>query len=453
MKKADRFVVVLILALLAGFAAPVSGRISSLESKVDALIKPYFDARSFNGSVLIAKDGRILLEKSYGMANYELDIPNTPETKFHIASLSKSFTATAVLMLEERGKLSVRDPLSKFVPDFPNGDKITLHHLLTHTGGIARDLPDFDDRWPLRHSLEQLVELIKKAPPEATEPDGKYRYSNNGYRLLAYVIEKVSGKSYGEFLRQNIFDPLGMKDTGHDGDAGRLIRGRASGYVPAGRDGFENAPFLDWTTKTGNGSLYSTVGDLYKFDRALYTEKLLKKTTIEKMYAEPYGWFTGERFDRRVIRYNGNSPGFNADFQRYIDDDVCIVLLSNNYAAVSTMIGTSLAAIVFDRPYRTPEFGPIRRVDEKQLQTFIGNYRGNDQFFFPGVGLKIENKGDYLAMTWSSGATAPLAPLGENRFIDRRFWGIVIFEKNDQGKTDKLIWRYDGRDYVADRID
>jgi len=138
----------------------------------------------------------------------------------------------------------------------------------------------------------------------------------------------LSGQSYGEFVKQNIFDPPGLNDTGHDGNALAVLSNKASGYAPAGLTDFENVPFLDWSIKTGNGSIYSTVEDLYRWDRSLYTDKILKKSSRDQMFNNGYGWFAGKRLNRNVVRMNGRSPGFNSEMQRYVDDDVCIIVLA-----------------------------------------------------------------------------------------------------------------------------
>src|SRR5262245_10990103 len=309
-----------------------------LEAKVDAYVEPFLDIKGFSGSILIASKGQVLLRKSYGMANYELEAPNTPQTKFHIASISKTFTAAAIMILEERGLLSVGDPLSKYIPDYPGGDKITIHHLLIHTSGIpnVNNFLDYQNKSKFSQTLTSIIEMFKNKPLRA-QPGERHEYSNSNYNLLAFIIEKVSGRSYGEFLKENIFDPLGMNATGHDGYAGNIIRNRASGYAPIGFDVLENAPYLDWTIKTGNGSLYSTVEDLYKWDRALYTEKVLKKSALDKMFKPHvndtvgYGWFIGKRLNRNVVTMSGRSPGFQGEIHRYVDDDVCVIVLSNNY--------------------------------------------------------------------------------------------------------------------------
>jgi CubicO group peptidase (beta-lactamase class C family) len=431
-----------------------------LETQVDAYVKPYLDIGGFNGTVLIAKKGKVLLSKGYGMANYELNVPNTPQTKFHLASVSKSFTAAAIMLLEERGLLNVNDPLKKFIPDYPNGDKITVHHLLTHTSGIANvnNFPDYDAKSRFPQTPASLVEMFKNTPL-IMQPGERYNYSNSNYNLLAYIIEKVSGKSYGEFLKVNIFEPLEMKDTGHDEQAGTLLKNRASGYVPMGISGLENAPYLDWTSKTGNGSLYSTVEDLYRWDRALYTEKILKKPTLERMFAPHvegvgYGWFISQRHNRRAIRMSGRSPGFSAELQRYVDDDVCVIVLSNNYAPTAIPIADDVAAITLGEKYEIPKLAAPVKLNPKIYDAYVGRYQFGADFFVPGGIYAVEKRSDqmYMAYTVKGSISAALTPQSETEFFNRTFWATIIFVKNDKGEVTNLIWRYSGKDYKADKL-
>lgn len=429
-------------------------KIGDLEAKVDALIKPYMKVGCFSGCILIARGGNVLLNKGYGMANYELSVPNTPQTKFHIASISKTFTAAAIMILQERGLLSVNDPLSKFIPDYPNGDKITVHHLLTHTSGIpnVNAFPEYNKKSKFPHTVEDIVEMFKHQPLEF-HPGEKYSYSNSNYNLLAYIIEMLSGKSYGEFLKENIFDPLDMRDTGHHGNAGAILENRASGYQPAGVSDIENAPYLDWSIKTGNGSLYSTVEDLYQWDRALYTEKILNKSTLEKTFKvsgneNRFGWFVRERFNRRVTATNGRSPGFGSSMERFIDDDACIIILSNNYSPTTFPIAEGVAAIVFGEKYEAPpKIKPVQ-VDSQLLDTYLGNYKFGSDFYVPNLIITIQKRNEQLYM-----GNIPLIPLSETEFLERSYWAYIIFEKNDKGEVTQLIYRFDREEYLAKKVE
>jgi CubicO group peptidase (beta-lactamase class C family) len=431
--------------------------IANIEVRVDEYLQPYIEAGGFSGAVLIAKGGKIVLSKGYGMANYELDVPNTAQTKFHIASISKTFTAASILILEEKGKLSVRDPLAKFISDYPRGDKITIHHLLTHTSGIpnVNDFSDYEEKSRFPHTLEEIISWFKDKPLEF-KPGEKYSYSNSNYNLLAYIIEKVSGKSYGEFLKENIFEPLGMNNTGHDGMAGTLLKNQAAGYVPAAGSGIENTPYLDWSIKTGNGSLYSTAEDLYKWDRALYTDKILKKNSLNKMFIDygngvGYGWFVGKHLNRQVVYYNGRSPGFTSYLDRFIDDDACIIILSNNYAPVPHLIVKDLAAIVFGEKYSVPEAMKPIQLETGVLDSLAGRYQFSKDFYRPEATVTVLRKVDYLVMKWSENYATPLMPVSTTEFLERNFWAKIIFEKNDRGEATGFIWR-DTSDYSAKKL-
>jgi len=456
-----RAIYALLVALLIP-AAHGSGQNSSqkhtdLEAKVDAYVRPYLEIKGFSGAILIASKGRVLLRKGYGMANYELDAPNTPQTKFHLASISKSFTAAAIMILEERGLLSVSDPLSKYIPDYPEGDKITIHHLLIHTSGIpnVNSFPDYNAKSKFPQTLASIIEMFKNQPL-TMKPGERSSYSNSNYNVLAFIIEKVSGKSYGDFLKENIFDPLGMKDTGHDGKASAIVKNRASGYAPVGARDLENASWIDWTIKTGNGSLYSTVEDLYKWDRTLYTENILKKSALDKMFTPHiedagYGWYISRRLNRKVIRFSGRSPGFQGEIQRYVDDDVCVIILSNNYSGAASFMITDLAAMVFGEPYETSSINAGLKIDPKVIDGYLGRYEGGADFFIPRASITLEKRDDNLALRWSTGAVGWLAPMTESKFYERIFGASVTFVKDDKGKVSHLILSISGSDYRANK--
>lgn len=429
----------------------------NLEAKLDAYLKPLLDMKAFNGAVLIAQKGKVLLSKGYGMANYELDVPNTPQTKFHIASISKPFTAAAILLLQESGKLSVNDRLNKYLPDYPNGERITVHHLLTHTSGIpdVNQMPEYNERSRFPQTPASLIEIFKNKPL-SSPPGERYGYSNSNYNLLAFIIEKVSGQRFGDFLQANIFAPLGMHDTAHDGNAAALIKNRATGYAPAGADGLEHAPYLDWTVKTGNGSLYSTVEDLYKWDRALYTEKLLKRGTLDQMFAKHldgvgYGWFISRRSNRNCIRMSGRSPGFQCEIHRYVDDDVCVIVLGNNYSGTASFMINDIAAIVFGEPYEVMTVPKTLKLDPKVTAAFVGRYQSDANFFRPNAVLSIEKQGEHLGLNYWGTGGVPLTPLSETKFYDRTFGASVTFVRDDKSTVTHLVYQGTGTSYQLKR--
>jgi len=180
-----------------------------IEAKVDEYVGTYLKIGNFSGSILIAKEGRILLSKGYGMANLEHDVPNAPQTIFRLGSVTKQFTSMAIMQLREKGRLDVDDPIAKYLPTYPNGEEITIHHLLTHTSGIPDfgEFPDLQKTIMIPSPVEKTIQRFKDKPLEFT-PGEKFKYSNSGYILLGYIIEKVCGTSYEEFLKENVFQPL-----------------------------------------------------------------------------------------------------------------------------------------------------------------------------------------------------------------------------------------------------
>ena len=277
----------------------------------------------FSGAVLVARGGSPVVSKGYGWANAEWEIPNTPTTKFRLGSITKQFTATLVLRLQEQKKLTVQDPICTYVAPCPDLWKpVTIHHLLTHTSGIPSytGLPDYQKTMMMPRTIEQMVAVFRDLPLEFA-PGEKFKYNNSGYFLLGVIIEKVAGKKYEDALRDEIFTPLGMKDTGYDWSEPLLPR-RAAGYTRRG-DTWVNAKFLDMQQPYSAGSLYSTVEDLLKWDQALYTDRVLPEPARTAMFTPfkdnyAYGWAiqpaeqatSGRRADRPRRRH-----------QRLLDDD------------------------------------------------------------------------------------------------------------------------------------
>jgi CubicO group peptidase (beta-lactamase class C family) len=452
--------VFLVIGLKASVPLPASQPTvsKSLGPRIETYVAPYVRTNNFSGVIFVAKGSQVQFRKGYGHAVREFDVPVTPETKFHIASMSKTFTAAAIMLLEQQGKLLTSDPLTKYIPDYPTGDRITLHHLLVHTSGIpnVNSFPDYVAKSRFPHRLDEIISWFRDKPLDF-EPGARYSYSNSNYNVLAFVIEKVSGRPYGEFLEENIFKPLGMKDTAHHGDPEAVILLLAGGYQPAGGNGVERAPYLDWTIKTGNGSLYTTADDLYKWDRALYGDKVLNAASRRKIFTEHvegvgYGWFI-RKGKHRSVAFGGRSPGFSASIERFIDDDVCVIVLSNLYSSIAQTMAGDLAAIAFgeDRKPLIPA-APLT-IGTAVLDGYLGRYQfGKDFAPNPGIVAEIKRDGSWLVLVAGGGGGASyLIPVAENRFIDRAYGGIVSFFKDAEGRTTELIWNF-GEDYRAARV-
>lgn len=391
---------VLCAALLCvwGLGAPASGQDvprTKLE-KIDNLMKVYHDQAKFNGSVLVAEAGKVIYKKGFGLADAEWNIPNAPDTKFRLGSITKQFTAVVVLQLVDEGKISLDGKISDYLPYYrqDTGKRVTIHHLLTHSSGIPdyTALPVFDSE--ISRNPFGIVEFIKKycSGDLEFEPGSRFNYSNSGYFILGAVIEKASGKPYEQMLEEKIFRPLGMKNTGCDHQEAVLSH-RASGYSRS-LAGFKNAGFMDMSVPYAAGSLYSTVEDLYLWDQALYADKLLPAKAKELLfkphikagaYSYAYGWDVGKitlpESKREVpfTTHGGGISGFISLIQRLTADRHLIVLLTNTDSAGLSEIGTAITDILYGEPYflpKTPISGVIyKTIQDKGLEAAVSRYR------------------------------------------------------------------------------
>src|SRR3989442_576014 len=352
---------------------------------MDAVVK----AGKFNGSILVARDGKVLISKGYGMANFELDVPNTPQTKFRLGSITKPFTAMAIMLLQERGKLSVQDSVCKYVSECPAAwQQITIHHLLSNTSGVAKHdkAGDYLRTAMMPMTVMQLIDSFRNKPADF-KPGEKFDYNNNGYILLGYVIEKVSGQSYGAFVKANIFAPLKMMDSGYD-NHDPIIKNRAAGYRRDDeRVGGElvNANYIDTSPQLPAGALPSTTEDLWRFDQALYEGRFLSPKTQDTMFTPVigsfgpsptygYGWFINKQLDHRAISHPGGVPGFTSILTRFPDNKVLIVLLGNMENSQVIRVSNDLAAIIFNEKYEVPRERTAVKVDAKFLAAYVGQY-------------------------------------------------------------------------------
>ena len=276
------------ILVFSGLHFAQTGQASGVNQDIAPKVNEYMDslvkAGWFNGTILIARDGKVFVSQGYGMANFELEVPNTPQTKFRLGSITKPFTAMAIMLLQERGKLSVQDSICKYVADCPAAwQSITIHHLLSHTSGLAKHdkAGDYLKTAMMPMTVAQLIDSFKNKPADF-KPGEKYDYNNNGYILLGHVIEKVSGGSYEAFLRENIFAPLKMTDTGYDNHL-PIIKNRAAGYMSEGGKLF-NAVYVDQSQPFAAGALYGTTGDLLRLDQALSDGKFLTQKTLDTMF-------------------------------------------------------------------------------------------------------------------------------------------------------------------------
>lgn len=410
-----------------------------IDRKTDELLTAYSKLKYFSGSALVAKGNTILFDKGYGMSNYELEVANKPNTKFRIGSVTKQFTAMCIMMLAERGLLKTEDSITKHLPDCPEAwEKITIHHLLTHTSGLESytDLLKLNKDMRAPASVKKIIDTFKDKKLKF-EPGTKFEYCNSGYLLLGYVVEKIYGKGYEAFLRENIFDVVGMKDSGYD-HGKTVIKNRADGYT-IGKDGYSNCDFLDMSWPYAAGALYSTVEDLYKWDRALYTEKLLKKETLAKIFTPfkgdyGYGWVIGNLFGHKLIWHNGMVNGFRACIKRFVDDDVCIVVLANCEASPVEEIARGLAAILFGEKYSVPKEHVEAKVDPKLYDSYIGEYE-----LRPGFTIKVTRENDRLYAQATAQPRFEIFPEADNKFFLKAVDAQIEFKKSENGEIQRMV--------------
>jgi CubicO group peptidase (beta-lactamase class C family) len=329
-----------------------------LRQKIDEIVKAEAKYDLFSGSVLVAKDGKIIYEKGIGEANKEYHVPNGPETQFNISSVQKTFIATMIMQLHQEGKLDLADPLNKYYPDCPysTADKIEIKHLLNHTSGLGdyRDNDEYQTHSESYSRIDDVIPLVFSREP-AFAPGERFRYSNAGMLLLKGIIEKIEGKKLKQVLAERILQPLGMDHTTFL-RGGELLPHRATAYSLT-EDGETYLRVLSEPSAYAGGGIYTSVLDLLKFDQALYGEELLseknKKIMFTPVEASPhyaYGWIVVPFGGTTVIYHSGGSGGFNSEFRRYPEVGYTVIVLSN-YEGAAFELANKIDSMLLGLPY------------------------------------------------------------------------------------------------------
>jgi CubicO group peptidase (beta-lactamase class C family) len=437
-----RCVLAILLLAVTGLAQDIS--------RMDKAVQSVVASKQFMGSVLVARGDQVLFSKGYGFANLEWNIPNATDTKFRIGSMSKQFTAAAILLLEEQGKVKVGDPIRKYLPEEPAAwDKVTIYHLLTHTSGIVDLLntPGIQNMIPLPQTPEQLIAIVRDKPLQF-EPGTKFQYSSSGYNLLGCLIEKVSGQRYQDFIKKNIFMPLGMKDSGYDTNIDILPK-RASGYSP-GPKGPENAQYVHMSNTYSAGGLYSTSEDLLRWEQGLFGGKILTPESLSKMTAPnlngyAFGIYVGTAKGRRRIIHEGGVPGFNSCMVYFPETKITISVLSNMFRPeVAGEIVALLSDLAHgDKVIFTSELNAIA-VSSKILESYVGTYkipsRGN-------MRIDMENGNLVLRTGQLMGYvnTTVLSASSETYFFSKEA-GVQLEFTKDKGTTTHIVQHRIGDD-------
>ena len=445
-----RYFSVLVLFLLAPAIGSAQTPATPAQiARIDQVARYYVEKGDFRGSVLVAQGDRVVFDKAYGFANEEWQVANTPDTKFRLGSITKQFTAACVLLLEERGKLKTSDLLKQYMTDAPPAwDKITIFHLLTHTSGIPNftSFPDYEKLQSQPTTPEDLVARFRSKPLDF-EPGTKYSYSNSGYEVLGWLIEKVSGQKYADFLEQNIFVPLGMRDSGYD-DATPIIAHRASGYQ---RDGSKlaNAAFVDMTIPYSAGSLYSTTHDLLIWEQGLFGGKVLKPESLKKMttpFLNNYAFGLGVRTanGRTEISHSGGINGFNTSMRYWPEEKLAVIALANQNGLSPDLISSAAAKVIHGDKVILPSERKQVSVAPDVLKAYVGTYEVT-----PTLSLNITLEGTQLMAQAGNQPKNAIFPESATSFFAKDNDAQIEFVKNEKGEVTGLVLSQNGREMKA----
>ena len=429
-----------------------------IESEIDQLVSSEYPNNEPGVSILVAKDGKPIYRKAFGMANLELNVPSIPENVYEIGSITKQFTAVAILMLQEQGKLSVDDDITKFIPDYPTqGNTITVHHLLNHTSGIKSytAMESFINEARTDMTPTELIDVFKNEPMDFKTGE-KFLYNNSGYILLGHIIEVVTGDTYENFIEKNIFEKLGMTSS-YYGSNGELIKNRASGYKQD-NNGYTNSDYLSMTLPYAAGSLMSTIDDLLKWQNAIRDNKIISSESLEKAINGSklnsgedipygYGWSKGNVQGSPGYAHGGGIFGYTTNGLYLKDEDFYIIGLTNCSCKNIGALTQKIAAVAIGKPY--PNLKDTINLKEEQLKQWVGAYE-----FDEGVIRHITFKDGSLNSLREDAnpQSFKLYPFSENRFLFEDVSIEYNFRKNAEGENE-VIFVNSGKESIGKLID
>ncbi|MGZ8561819.1 MAG: serine hydrolase [Flavisolibacter sp.] len=422
------------------FLVPLSLFAQDLAVKADALLQAYHQQDQFSGTVLIAKSGKIVFEKSYGEADREKHIPNQSSTEYRIGSVSKPFTAVLIMQLHEKGLLSLQDPIMKWIPGYPKGDSISLENLLNHTSGIKSltSMKQYYAQWIKETAtLDETIGRFSNEPLQFS-PGTKFQYSNSNYILLSRIAELATGKTFNQLLQQHIFYPAGMQQSGLDQN-GRSSVNKAIGYDAAPETDYAIARYNDMSIMSGAGSIYSTAQDLYKFDRALKGERLISKNSKKQMFTPGLnqyrlGWEIDTVRGRLQVSHSGSIDGYLSNIIRYEAEDICIIFLSNYFKSKGAQISRALTAMVFDEPFEMPVIRNLIELPENQLKEYLGSYQMEK-----GPAMMVFLEDGKLKGRLGEQAAFRMQAQSQNQFYIKVIDTDVDFQLNEKGEMEMFL--------------
>lgn len=438
-------------AILIG-ALAVSALGQDIAAKADAFVKAYEVQKKFTGSVLIAQGGKVVFEKGYSLANREWQIPNTPETVFRLGSITKQFTAAAILKLEAAGKLKTTDKACDYLPDCPEAWRpITIHQLATHTSGVPNftALPEYRNIKYAPSRYEDQVKLVWRMPMNF-DPGTKMEYSNTGYLMLGKIIEKASGLTWDRYLQQEIFAPLGMTHTQAE-PINAIVPRRAAGY--SGIEGtVRNADFIDMRIPGGAGALVSTVQDLYLWDRALAAGKIVPDALKQRMFTPEknnyaYGWTVRDVEGKKIAGHSGGIDGFSTQLQRIEQDGILVIALANADDAKTGEVASGLLALAQGKAVEPPKQRAEIELDEATLDQYVGRYE-----FQPQFSLVISREGKSLITQATNQGKVPIFAEAKDVFFPKLMPATLRFQR-ENGRVTGVVLQQGGREMKAPKVE
>lgn len=426
---------------------------------IDSVVNDLFKSERFNGNVLVAEKGNVLYNKSFGNANESTKELLNENSIFELASVSKQFTAMAIVILKEKGKLSYEDKISTFLPQLSNYKNVTIKHLLNHTGGLPDYMDLMDSLFDKRKiaTNKDIVDLFAKHNPKILfEPNTKWEYSNTGYAFLASIIEKVSGTSYGNYLQKAIFKPLEMNNTFvyTRRFAPKKISNYAFGYIYSDSlkkyilpDELEETKMVIWLDGiVGDGTVNSTVNDLLKWDRALYTEKLVSSESKKEIFSAVelnnkskrdygFGWaLSDDETYGKIVNHSGGWPGYKTFIERHIDNDKTIIVLQNHESVSTTKLFAYLRSIIYNKPLPVKKERTEIKLTNEQLQKFVGVFEIQES-----MEVTVSLKSNQLFVQLTGQNAFPVFAESELSFFLKVVDAQVEFQLNDKQEVTSLV--------------
>jgi CubicO group peptidase (beta-lactamase class C family) len=422
-------------------------------AKLDAMVSAYSKLHRFNGTVLVVQKGKVLLDKAYGYQRTADSTRNETGTIFQLGSVTKQFTSTAILKLEEEKKLSLQDKLSKYFPDYPKGDSITIEHLLTHTSGIFNytNNREFMEKEVSNPASREKIMAMFKDKPLNFSPGSKWDYSNSGYSMLGYIIEKAAGKPYEQVMREYIFRPLHMDHTGFD-FKNLADPKKSTGYFNISDTVSTPAPSVDSTVSFAAGAMYSTTADLYKWHQAAQQYKIISKADWERAYTPfmnhyGYGWESDSIAGKRKVSHGGGIHGYVTSLARVPEDDVFVVVLDNASDREVGKIAASLLAILYDKPYQIPQERIAITLPETTLQQYAGEYN-----LHPGFNIVMTVKNGILVGQPTGQPESPLFAEKDDFFFLKIVDAQIKFTRNEKQEVTGMILYQNDRETPGKKI-